>query len=136
MNLSMIKPLLSVLPMSERLSLGVQVLVIGMATVFAVLITLWLVLLLFKLFAYTLPQKRNSKATAAIESTPLPDNKVTSFDIKGEEADTEKEIVAAITAALVEYRANAGVSLPFRVVSYKRVRGANGWNGNDTNETI
>lgn len=137
MTLSTIHTFLAALPMSERLSLGLQVLVIGMATVFSVLIILWLVLMLFKLFAYTLPQKKNAKITAAMEQPSVTASTVTAADTSyAEDSSDEYEIVAAITAALEEYRASTGTSLPFRVVSFKRVKGANGWNGNDTNETI
>ena len=133
----MIHTILSALPMSERLSLGIQVLVIGMATVFSVLVIIWLVLLLFKLFAYTLPQKRNAKKAAeAIENSRKPESIPVPEVAEQNESTDEYEIIAAITAALEEYRAASGVSLPFRVVSFKRTKGANGWNGNDTNETI
>ena len=54
-----------------------------------------------------------------------------------EEKPDDTQLIAVITAAIAAYTAESGkTALPFRVVSYKRVRGANGWNGADENETI
>lgn len=123
------------LPMADRLSLGAQVLVIGMATVFAVLIILWLVLLLFRLFAYDLPMKKKQKATSAVEKTELPDNAPVAFEIKSDDND-DSQLIAVITAAIEAYNSHSGSSLPFRVVSFKRVKGAGGWSGKENNETV
>ena len=135
MTFSNIISLLGTLPFSERISYGGKVFVVGMTTVFSVLIILWLVLLLFRLFFYDIPEKRNSKPLPV--KTELPDNEPVAFEIKsGENTVDDGELIAVITAAIEAYNAQAGNALPFRVVSYKRVRGANGWNGNDNNETI
>ena len=120
---------------SERMAYGLQVFVVGLGTVFAVLVILWLSLLLFKLFAYDLPQKKSKKAlaeraanitkehntSASVEAEPV---------IEAEQTSDDTELIAVITAAIAAYNAGNGSSLPFRVVSYKRVSGANGWNGN------
>lgn len=116
----------------ERMSYGLQVFVVGLGTVFAVLIILWLALLLFKVFAYDIPQKQAKKATeerlakAAEEAASAP--VVPEFAEEPVEIYDDSELIAVITAAIEAYNTANGSSLPFRVVSFKRVSGANGWN--------
>ena len=43
-------------------------------------------------------------------------------------AEDDTQLIAVITAAIAAYNAQSGNSLPFRVVSFKRANGANGWN--------
>lgn len=136
MTLTNINTLLAAMPFAERMAYGGQVFVVGILTVFAVLTILWFVLVIFRLFAYDIPAKRKAKAhktkivevpaEAPAEVSPAPET---------QESDGG-ELIAVITAAIEAYNSQSGSSLPFRVVSYKRVKGANGWNGNDTNETI
>ena len=45
-------------PMAERLLLGLQTTLLGLGTVFSVLIILMGVLLLFRLFFYSIPNRR------------------------------------------------------------------------------
>ena len=131
-----ISTILAALPMADRLSIGGKVFVVGILTVFAVLIILWLVLLLFRLFFYDIPTKRKAKNTS-VKTEVLPDNEPVAFNIgEPEESYDDAELIAVITAAIEAYNSQSGNGLPFRVVSYKRLKGANGWNGNDTNETI
>lgn len=137
MTLSNITAALSAMPFGERMAYGGQVFVVGILTVFAVLTVLWLVLMLFRVFAYDIPQKKKkaqqkkAQSAAPKEAEPAPAAESAPVEEKGDE-----ELVAVITAAIEAYNSQSGSSLPFRVVSYKRLKGANGWNGNDTNETI
>lgn len=141
MNTAMIRNVMmaanGVKPLGERLTDGLQVFVIGIVAVFGVLAVLWGVLALFKIVFYDLPEKKKAEAAKkALESTPAP----AFTDAPAENApaaEDDTQLIAVITAAIAAYTAESGASaLPFRVVSYKRLKGANGWNGADENETI
>ena len=61
------------MPLNERLLYGLQVLVIGIVTVFVVLALLWGAMALFKIFFYNIPnQKKNAANTAVnkVENVP------------------------------------------------------------------
>ncbi len=119
----------------ERLSFGGQVTVIGVAIVFAVLASLWGVLILFKKLFYDIPEKKKAAAKATIPVAAA--QPVAPVVSEAENSTDDTQLIAVITAAIAAYNSEAGASsLPFRVVSYKRVRGANGWSGADENETI
>lgn len=129
----------------ERITYGGQVFLIGICTVFAALALLWGVISIFKIFMYDIPQKRIKKKAeeeliahcvesdgaasveAAVPANPAPTA----------EADNA-QLIAAITAAITAYNTDpeTGCALPFRVVSFRRSKGANGWNGADDNEVI
>ena len=130
---------------SERIAYGGQVFIIGMVTVFAALALLWGVISIFKIFMYDIPQKRikkkaeeelmahcvESDSAASVEAA-VPANPAPTA-----EADNA-QLIAAITAAITAYNTDpeTGCALPFRVVSFRRSKGANGWNGADDNEVI
>ena len=126
--------LLADISYGEKILNGLTVVVVGIAGVFSVLAIIWGVLALFKVFFYDIPEKKKAakiKAQAPVEAAPA-----ATEEPAVEEAD-DTQLIAVITAAIAAYTADStGASLPFRVVSYKRVRGANGWNGADENETI
>lgn len=123
------------LSFGERLAFGGQVFVVGIGTVFSVLILLFIVLKFFKLFAYDIPEKRKkalaekaAKEEKAVEA-PAPET------VEVAPATDDGELIAVITAAIEAYNSANGNALPFRVVSFKRVKGANGWN-NQSSETF
>ncbi len=110
-------------PMAERLLLGLQTTLLGLGTVFSVLIILMGVLLLFRLFFYSIPNRRckdksaaelsvKNKSEAAVSSLPVSDN--------------DGEIIAAITAAVSLYleaesaEHGAEEKISFRVVNFRR----------------
>lgn len=112
-------------PIVERIMLGLETTLLGMGTVFAVLVILMGVLYLFRLFFYTLPNRRKkarSAATAAAQET--------------EEAgsaplcDGDGALIAAITAAIAVYldaeakngssEGSTGNEPSFRVVNFRR----------------
>ena len=98
----------------EALGFGGFMLLVGMATVFAVLCTLWICLVLFKLGFHDLPEKRKAKALAnkAAEVAPItPD--------VDENAGLNGEIVAAIAAAIAMAESESS-GIKFRVVSFRR----------------
>ena len=129
----------------ERITYGGQVFLIGICTVFAALALLWGVISIFKIFMYDIPQKRikkkaeeelmahcvESDSAASVEAA-VPANPAPTA-----EADNA-QLIAAITAAITAYNTDTetGCALPFRVVSFRRSKGANGWNGADDNEVI
>ena len=125
-------------PFGERITDGLQVFIIGILAVFGVLACLWGVLALFKVFFYDIPAKKKAAAAKQEEIAPAPAVEEPVIDEPAAEDDTQ--LIAVITAAIAAYRASADAeaapALPFRVVSYKRVRGACGWNGADENETF
>ena len=117
-------------PIGERLADGLQVFVVGILAVFVVLACLWGV--------YDIPEKKKAESKITTEQSKIA--QVTVDEKVAEPAVTvqdDSQLIAVITAAIAAYNAENGkVALPFRVVSYKRVRGANGWNGADENETV
>ncbi len=123
------------MPLNERLLYGLQVLVIGIVTVFVVLALLWGAMALFKIFFYNIPnQKKNAANTVVnkVENVPA----AADIPLAAPAASDDTQLIAVITAAIAAYNASAGNKLPFRVVSYKRTAGAGGWNGAAEDESI
>lgn len=92
---------------------GGGVLLIGMATVFAVLCVLWGCLVIFRLLCHDLPAKRSKKK----KITPV----VTTIQ-KAEETKVsdDGELIAVISAAIAMAESdNSGMK--FRVVSFRKV---------------
>lgn len=99
--------------LGDALLFGGSMLVIGMLTVFAVLLVLWLCIVAFKLFIHDLPKKIKKKKKAA----PVV---VTPERVEVEDTPDEEELIAVITAAIAMAEGdNSGMN--FRVVSFKRV---------------
>lgn len=97
----------------EAFLYGGSVLLIGMATVFAVLCILWLCLYLFRLAFHDLPAKKAAKKNVAQVLTPIEKS-----------TDSEKtddgEIIAVIAAAIAMAESeNHGAQ--FKVVSFRRI---------------
>ena len=132
--------LMATKPLGERLGDGLQVFVIGVAAVFSVLAVLWGVLALFKIFFYDIPEKKKSEKKALRDKAKNESNEIAPVVVGADNTvknDNNEELIAVITAAIAAYNAEAGKSaLPFRVVSYKRVKGAGGWNSAFENETF
>lgn len=95
----------------EVLGFGVQMLLIGMATVFAVLCIIWLCLILFKLAFHDLPDKRKATKNKAETAEAIDVSHVASTD--------DSEIVAVIAAAIAMAESES-TDTKFRVVSFKR----------------
>ena len=110
------------LSLSERLSLGGQMIVLGLGTVFTVLALIWFCLFLFRLFFHDIPQKRRIAREAAQNEnavTPAPEDASAEAPVQ---ASDENELIAVICAAISAARASEGEAsqASFRVVSFKR----------------
>ena len=92
---------------------GGSMVLIGMATIFAVLSALWGCLVLFKLFFHDLPEKKAKAATVQVAATEAvaPTAPVVNND---------EEIIAVIAAAIAMAESESQ-GLKFRVVSFKKV---------------
>ena len=120
----------SSLTLEEKLSLAGEMLLKGLGTVFMVLVILWALLsIMGKIFGAqqkkaAAPKKTAPKAEpAAAPVAPAPTAPVSD----------DGALIAAITAAIEAYRAEEGcANTAFRVVSFKRKKGADGWNRNSS----
>ena len=129
----------------ERITYGGQVFLIGICTVFAALALLWGVISIFKIFMYDIPQKRIKKKAeeelmahcAESDGVKAAETAAPAAPAPAAKAD-DAQLIAVITAAIAAYNTDpeTGCALPFRVVSFRRSKGANGWNGADDNEVI
>ena len=96
----------------ETLMFGLQMLLIGMLTVFSVLVILWIALVIFKFFFHDLAKKERSSVVSEsqneiVESTPAV-------------ASADEELVAVIAAAIAMAESESGNGIKYRVVSFKR----------------
>ena len=110
----------------ERLELAGQMTLLGMVMIFAVLATLWGVLVIFQKImdrSAAKPAEAPKAAPAPVAAEPAP--VVTSSD--------DEVIAAVIAAAVAAYMADGGdadtaYNGGFRVVSFRRVQGGKAWN--------
>lgn len=115
-----------VLTMEEKLSLSGEMLLKGLGTVFMVLVILWAILsIMGKIFG-----AQQNKTAAPKKTAPKEEPKVEPAPaVPAAPVSDDGALIAAITAAIEAYRAGEGSgNLPFRVVSFKRKNGSNGWN--------
>ena len=94
----------------ETLGFGGQMLLLGVATVFAVLAIIWLCLLIFKVAFQGASGKEKAKpapAPVVVEAAPAP------------VATQDEEIVAVIAAAIAMAESESS-GIKFKVVSFKR----------------
>ena len=96
----------------DKFLYGGQMLLIGICTVFAVLIMLWLTLVLFKLFFHDIPAGQKNKLKE-VKAEPAP-------VYQAPEASDGEEIIAVIAAAIAMAENECGGNKQFRVVSFKR----------------
>ena len=94
----------------DAFSFGGQTALIGMATVFSVLIIIWGALSIFKLFLYDIPNKKKNEEPIVVETKVQPVN-----DVKSDNS----EIVAVIAAAIAAAEADSN-GAKFKVVSFRR----------------
>ena len=95
----------------DKFLYGGQMLLIGMATVFAVLVILLIALTLFKFFFHDLPAR--SKKTKEVKAEPAP-------VYQAPASDENEELIAVIAAAIAMAENEFGGNKQFRVVSFKR----------------
>jgi len=113
-------------PMGERMALGLQTTLLGLGTVFAVLVILMVVLLLFRLFFYTIPnRKQHAAVDASPDASPAPEAAPAASDVG---SDDNGALAAAITAAVAAYldaeaaEQGSTAAPAFRVVNFRRAR--------------
>ena len=105
-----------VLSFKERASEAGTVALLGMATIFAVLAILWGAIELFHLCVFLAGKGKNKKQTKAVPApVAAPEEPVAAPVDDG-------AVVAAITAAITQARAEEGNTTGFRVVSFRRVQ--------------
>lgn len=105
----------------EKLVYGLKVTALGMGTVFAVLLFLWLVLMLLQLFY----KKKNVSENADDTKNIVPTPPVVSLQNAIEIEEDESELVAVIMAAV--YAASGAIPGTLRMISYKK-RPKTPWN--------
>jgi sodium pump decarboxylase gamma subunit len=99
--------------LGNALIFGGSILLIGMATVFAILCLLWLFLTLFKLFLHDIPEKRAAKRKAFTT--------ISETEGQNEDPVTDDGEVIAVIAAAIAAAESEDTGLKFRVVSFRRV---------------
>lgn len=97
----------------DALSYGGGVVLLGMATVFAVLTIIWITLIIFKFFFHDLKLNTKIKAESHVEKTPDPAPAPAS-------ASSDEEIIAVIAAAIAAAESESANGTKFRVVSFNR----------------
>lgn len=104
----------------DKLLYGLQVTLLGLGTVFFVLLVLMAVVYIFRLFFYTIPKKReqSKKSKAEISETGLPEE-----SIMPEASDSEEEIAAVIAAAIASVYdvPSAQARQKYKIKSFKRI---------------
>lgn len=115
---------------AERLAYCLERTLIGLIIVFGVLAIIWLVLAVFKVVFYTIPESKkngNANEKQKVEEAVAP---VATSVTSNASFSSDDEIVAAIIAAITAMRAEDGNDSPsgFRVVSFKRKGKARPWN--------
>lgn len=112
----------------EKATTALQVFLLGLGTVFVVLIILYIVITLMGKIFYHDDKK---KATKEVAPEPAAEAVAEENTVPEQETD-DGELVAVITAAIAAFsEAGGGESVPgFRVVSFKRASTATPWNRN------
>ena len=114
---------------ADALEYGLPMSLFGFAIVFGVLVLIWGILALFKVFFYTIPNaKKNPQQPKVKKEAPKPEVKAEPVKVVAAPASVvqavsnDGEVVAAIIAAIEAYRSANGATAPggFRVVSFKK----------------
>ena len=104
----------------DALAYGLPMSLFGFAVVFAVLILIWGILTLFKVFFYTIPNaKKNPAQKVKAEVKPEPKPEVKAEPVAEvatapvvQASSNDGEVVAAIIAAIEAYRSANGSTAP------------------------
>ena len=99
------------LTFSEAIPYGLKMVMIGMGTVFSVLITILVTLIIFKYVFHDLPAKKASKQNEMVIEQPTP--------VVAPYVHQDEEIVAVIAAAIAMAESECN-GIKFKVVSFKR----------------
>ncbi len=108
------------LSFSEKATLSLKMILIGMGTVFSVLFIIWFFLTVFRL---VMDKAKKKKAPAPASPAPAGTD---------EESSDDGALIAAITAAITAYREEEGSPAPssFRVVSFEKRGASRPWKKN------
>ena len=99
--------------LSDALIFGGAIVLIGMATVFAVLCLLWIFLIIFKVVFHDLPGRTPKKAKVV--------ENIDATDRSSDVIPVENGEIVAVLAAAVAIAESENSGMKFRVVSFKRV---------------
>ena len=97
--------------LNDKLFYGGRMLLIGISTVFAVLIILWISLIVFKFVFHDLARAKKTKTVKSEQPAPVFNAPV---------ASENDEIIAVIAAAIAMAESECGSDKKFHVVSFKR----------------
>ena len=97
--------------LGQAAGFGGSMVLIGMATIFAVLCLLWGCLVIFKLVFHDIPEKRKNADKIEVSDELIP--------AKAETTGSDDEIIAVIAAAIAMAESESD-GIKFRVVSFKR----------------
>lgn len=111
--------------LGEKLSVGWKVCVLGLGMVFFILILLWGILELFRVFFYDMPKRRGRRSSASADAVTATEAVTeTVAETAQETASDDGELAAVISAAVAAYLAaetpNGAPPARFRVVSFRR----------------
>ena len=116
----------------EALATGGEVTVIGLAIVFAVLVILMIVLMLFKVFFYKPAQASASPANTPIQASPAEPVQAAAAEPKEED---DEELIAVLTAAVAASMNTSTYNL--KIKSYRRIPNTRpAWNRAGISDTI
>ena len=119
----------------EKFALCGRMILIGMGTVFLVLVVLWAVIAVFGAVARLKEKKERERIMEEVRNSPAPNDAKTGMtDLPAAPAEEEGEdpgvLIAVITAAIEAYRAAEGAPAgSYRVVSFRRRNTNKSWNG-------
>ena len=114
--------------LGKRLADAGIMIIMGLATIFAVLIIIWGALAFMRIFTYDIPNRRKAAKEAegsAAEAEAAPSVQTPETPADAADSPDDKELVAVITAAIAASEGKPASSL--RVVSFRRA-GAPRWN--------
>lgn len=94
--------------LGDALLFGGAMVLIGMATIFSVLIIIWICLSVFKLVFHDLPEKRKSAPAAPAAPVAV------------QPTYTQNDEIVAVIAAAIAMAESESDGLKFRVVSFRR----------------
>lgn len=99
----------------EKLNEGFVVFIIGVLIVFSILIILWVLLTIFRVVFYDIPEKKKEKQ----KKSDIKEPEVKNMPIAEETYEDDTEIVAVITAAIASMLGKSESS--FKIKSIKRI---------------
>ena len=121
------------LPMGERVTYALRMLIVGLGAVFAILALLWGVLVLARVLLFDIPSRSKVKKDSVKSESPksLPNISVSpAAPVAAPATQDNGVLIAVITAAVSAAMQEEGTLPPggFRVVSFRRSSNSGAWN--------